>query len=152
MGAFKKFDKSRGGKSFGGSKFGGGRKFGGRGDDRESGPKQLFDATCTECNRDCQVPFRPYSGNPVFCSNCFKKQEGGRGAAGPRKSFGSDAGAGGGITKAQFDVLSMKLDKILSLLRNAGGDDDDFDVEEKKSKKFDRPTGAPVRKARGKRM
>lgn len=169
MGGFRKFDKSRGsdsrggGRSFGGSSGGGGRKFGGSSDGyRGDGQKpQMHAAVCSECDRDCQVPFRPSGGNPVFCSNCFKKQDGSQSGA-PRKSFGGDRGGrsfggdshgGNGITQAQFDVLSMKLDKVLSLLKNAPafGEDDDFEFEEKKSRKFAGPAEAPVRKARGKK-
>lgn len=162
MGGFKKFDKSRGNKGFGGSKFGGARKFGGRSDDRGDGPKQMFDATCSECNRDCQVPFRPSGGNPVFCSNCFKKQDGGSrssfvprkpfGSSAPSRSFGNDSGSSSGITKVQFDTLTMKLDKIIALLKNTPeSEGNDFAFEEKKSRKFLGPAEAPIRKARGKR-
>lgn len=164
MGSFRKFDKnrgdSRGGRAFGASKFGGGRTFGGRRDDRGDGPKQMFDATCSECDRKCQVPFRPSGGNPVFCSNCFKKQDGSRPSFGTKKSFGADrgrmfggdSGSSNGITKAQFDVLSMKLDKILSLLRStAAFEENEFDFEEVKDKKFEGPAGASVRKVRGKK-
>lgn len=42
---------------------------------RDGRPPQMFPATCSECGRDCEVPFRPVNGRPVFCSNCFKKDE-----------------------------------------------------------------------------
>ncbi len=172
MGGFRKFDKSRGndsrggGRSFGGNSGGGGRKFGGPSDGyRGDGQKpQMHAAVCSECDRDCQVPFRPSGGNPVFCSNCFKKQDSSQSGA-PRKSFGGDRGDRGGrsfggdaggvssMSKAQFDVLSMKLDKIMSLLKNVSEfDDEEEEYEEKKPRKFAGPTEqAPVRKSRGKR-
>jgi len=41
-------------------------------------PTQLFSATCSECGKSCEVPFRPSGDKPVYCSNCFgKKNEGG---------------------------------------------------------------------------
>lgn len=50
---------------------------GGRNNNRGSDRPQMFDAVCDECGRDCQVPFRPTSGKPIYCSRCFEKQEGG---------------------------------------------------------------------------
>lgn len=62
---------------------GGGRGFERRGfNDRSSrgpapyrsgtGPVQMHRATCDKCRKDCEVPFRPTSGKPVFCSSCFE--------------------------------------------------------------------------------
>jgi CxxC-x17-CxxC domain-containing protein len=31
----------------------------------------MFDAVCVECGSDCQVPFKPTEGKPVYCSACF---------------------------------------------------------------------------------
>ena len=91
MGKFNRDDKksgggfsSRGGSSFGGNfrggkSFGGGGKFGG-------GRTTMHQAVCSECGNDCEIPFRPTNGRPVFCSNCFKKQGGGNDR--PRKFAG----------------------------------------------------------------
>jgi CxxC-x17-CxxC domain-containing protein len=69
-----KFSGSRGG--FGGNRggFGGGSR-GGFGGDR--GPRQMHKATCDSCNQECEVPFRPTGERPVFCRECFGKQDGG---------------------------------------------------------------------------
>lgn len=32
---------------------------------------ELFSATCSECRNKCEVPFRPSSDKPVYCSACF---------------------------------------------------------------------------------
>ncbi len=82
------FDKGRnGGKSFGGKpsfggrggkpSFGGDRggrpSFGGRdsrGGDRST---ESFKAVCDNCHKSCEVPFRPTSGKPVYCNDCFSK-------------------------------------------------------------------------------
>ncbi|HEU5204599.1 MAG TPA: CxxC-x17-CxxC domain-containing protein [Candidatus Limnocylindrales bacterium] len=37
-------------------------------------PREMFSATCSNCGREAQVPFRPTSGKPVYCSDCFKSQ------------------------------------------------------------------------------
>jgi len=61
-----------GGYSAGG--YGGGG--GGGGGYRDRGPREMFSATCSSCGREAQVPFRPTSGKPVYCSDCFRSQRG----------------------------------------------------------------------------
>ena len=39
-----------------------------------SEPREMFDATCTECKQACQVPFKPTPGKDVFCRDCFAKK------------------------------------------------------------------------------
>jgi CxxC-x17-CxxC domain-containing protein len=50
---------------------------GGGGGYRDRGPREMFSATCSSCGREAQVPFRPTSGKPVYCSDCFRSQRGG---------------------------------------------------------------------------
>ena len=47
----------------------------------------MHKATCSECGKDCEIPFKPTGDRPVFCSNCFDKQGGGNGGS---KRFGGD--------------------------------------------------------------
>ena len=54
--------------------YGGG---GGGGGYRDRGPREMFAATCSSCGREAQVPFRPTSGKPVYCCDCFRSQRGG---------------------------------------------------------------------------
>jgi len=42
----------------------------------DRGPREMFTATCSNCGRDAQVPFRPTSGKPVYCSDCFRSMRG----------------------------------------------------------------------------
>ena len=79
------------------------RRGGGRFERR---PMEMHDVVCAKCGKDCQVPFKPTSDKPVFCSDCFKS-EGGRSERG---------GAGAGISPEQFKQLNVKLDKILEIL------------------------------------
>lgn len=45
--------------------------------DRSSrGPVEMHQATCDQCGKQCEVPFRPTSGKPVFCSSCFEHKGG----------------------------------------------------------------------------
>ena len=43
----------------------------------ERAPREMFEATCSSCGKEAQVPFRPTSGKPVYCSDCFRTQRGG---------------------------------------------------------------------------
>src|SRR5215207_1017400 len=74
-----------GGSSYGGYGAGGGYSAGGEGGYgggggggyRDRGPREMFEATCSSCGKEAQVPFRPTSGKPVYCSDCFRTQRGG---------------------------------------------------------------------------
>ena len=59
----------------GGGGYGGGGG-GGGGGYRDRGPREMFAATCSNCGREAQVPFRPTSGKPVYCSDCFRSMRG----------------------------------------------------------------------------
>ncbi len=84
MGNFNRDDRRSGG-SFNRGGFGGGRRFGGgRGGDRPA----MHKAVCSECGASCDLPFKPTGDRPVFCSDCFSKQQDGGGARPNR--FGGD--------------------------------------------------------------
>lgn len=105
----------RGGFRGGRSSFGGGRGFGGGGN---RGDRPMFKTTCSNCGKDCEVPFRPTTGKPVYCSECFEKMGNGGHTTPPRQdrpdfrpqSFVPNQ------SNAQLDGLNAKLDKIISLL------------------------------------
>ena len=61
------------GGGYGGGGGGGGSSYG----SRDRGPREMFTATCSNCGREAQVPFRPTSGKPVYCSDCFRSKRGG---------------------------------------------------------------------------
>ncbi len=44
---------------------------GGSGGGYSRGPREMFTATCSNCGKEASVPFRPTSGKPVYCSDCF---------------------------------------------------------------------------------
>ncbi len=64
---------SAGGGYNGGS---GGYNGGGYGGGQSRGPREMFDATCSNCGQPARVPFRPTSGKPVYCSDCFRSVRG----------------------------------------------------------------------------
>ena len=39
------------------------------------GPREMHKATCSECKKECEVPFKPTEGKPVFCRDCFNKRK-----------------------------------------------------------------------------
>ncbi|MHC1627032.1 MAG: CxxC-x17-CxxC domain-containing protein [Methanoculleaceae archaeon] len=47
-----------------------GRNFGGR---RNFGPREMHRAICSDCGKECEVPFKPTEGRPVYCNECFAK-------------------------------------------------------------------------------
>ena len=45
-----------------------------RGPRRDFGPREMHKATCSECGNECEVPFKPTEGKPVFCRDCYRKR------------------------------------------------------------------------------
>ena len=67
------------GGGYGASSYGSGGGYGGGGGgygERERGPREMFSATCSNCGKEAMVPFRPTSGKPVYCSDCFRSMRG----------------------------------------------------------------------------
>lgn len=38
---------------------------------------KLYQAICADCNRECEVPFKPNQDRPVYCKECFSSRKGG---------------------------------------------------------------------------
>ncbi len=55
------------------SDFRGGRDGGFR---RSFGPREMHKAVCSECGAECEVPFKPAEGKPVYCKECYAKKKG----------------------------------------------------------------------------
>jgi len=86
------------------------RSGGGRG--RFDNNKELFNAVCDKCGKDCKVPFKPSQGKPVYCSSCFEQESG---ISTREKKFGrsrevySDRRSS---PSPDFDKLMKKMDFI----------------------------------------
>ena len=52
----------------------GGAGYGASGGYRERRPREMFEATCSNCGKTAMVPFRPTSGKPVYCDDCFSRR------------------------------------------------------------------------------
>lgn len=61
--------------------------------DDQRGDRQMHRATCADCGKPCEVPFKPSKDKPVFCSNCFQGERGSRDDS--RGSRGADRGSRG---------------------------------------------------------
>lgn len=114
MGDFNRDNRSGGG---GRSRDFGRRDFGGRGD------RQMHKAICSNCGKECEVPFKPTGSKPVFCSDCFEKNGGssdvrrfGGGDRGPRRPSFEGRGSGQTQNSSQLGEINAKLDKILAML------------------------------------
>jgi CxxC-x17-CxxC domain-containing protein len=143
----------------------------------------MFPAVCGTCGENCEVPFKPTGMHPVFCRTCFKNQGGdnARSMGAPRfapksfgdrnigSKFGGNAGSSvpmtpvSSISKAQFEALSNKVDRILDILIAAQMDEEipapketkretlKADLSEVKIDKKVANKAAPVKKAKGKK-
>ncbi len=52
---------------------------------KDSGRPTMHHATCNNCGKDCEVPFKPTGGKPIYCSNCFEKNQ-----DGDQKKYGKE--------------------------------------------------------------
>ncbi|MBU7004842.1 MAG: DNA-directed RNA polymerase [Theionarchaea archaeon] len=34
----------------------------------------MHKATCSDCGQECEVPFKPTEGRPVYCQDCYRKR------------------------------------------------------------------------------
>lgn len=126
--------------------FGGGARSGGfsRGGDRDERPA-MHSATCNQCGSSCEVPFKPNGKKPIYCRDCFRKEEGG--AAAPRygasnferpsydrpsfekPAYHSTPRVGNDEVAKQLKALNAKMDQILEALLDLGGAEEGSDEE-----------------------
>lgn len=110
---------------------GGGRGFGGGRPQRNDGPREMFKTVCSSCGKECEVPFKPTNGKPVYCSECFDRIS--PRADRPERSFDRperpernrssfpDRSQDRPQTPRvdygqQFESLNAKMDKLIALL------------------------------------
>jgi len=134
------FDRNAGRRSSGRGRFDGGRSGGfsgrGRGRDRDEGrdrgrsggfggrdrPErhEMHSATCDKCGNECEVPFKPTQGKPLYCNDCFKDKN---------KEAGSTNNNG------NLDQINEKLNKILKILEGHVKEDKPAKETKEKPKK-----------------
>jgi CxxC-x17-CxxC domain-containing protein len=120
MGNFNRDDNRAGGYRGGFSRGGGRGGFrGGRSSfgDSRGGDREMFSAICSNCGKECQVPFKPTNGKPVYCSDCFEKMGGRSDSRRSERTEFRPQAPGFDQSRAQLDAVNAKLDKILNLLQ-----------------------------------
>jgi len=76
-------------------------------------PREMFQAVCSKCSKNCQVPFKPSPDRPTYCNDCFKIM---RQNQGPRPPQGGGQPRNQTNYDVQFRMLNEKLDKLLGIL------------------------------------
>ena len=91
------------------------RRDSGRSNRRDSGRfsgrrerPEMTDVICDKCGKECQVPFKPTSSKPIYCSDCFEKTD---------DRSGSSRRGSSGPSSADLDVINEKLNKIMKALK-----------------------------------
>ena len=112
--------------------FKGNRKFGDngawkRGRDRDERPT-LHSAICDKCHAECEVPFRPTGSKPIYCRDCFRKEDGGaptsrfsekrfdRSDRFEKPAYRSTPHSGNEDVVKQLKALNEKMNQLVSLM------------------------------------
>ncbi|MFH2027980.1 MAG: CxxC-x17-CxxC domain-containing protein [Nanoarchaeota archaeon] len=74
-GGFNRGGSREGGFDRGGSREGGFNRGGFNRGGFNQGPREMHKAICADCNQECEVPFKPTEGKPVYCRDCFQKHK-----------------------------------------------------------------------------
>ena len=53
----------------------GGGGYGGGGGGYGRSSREMYPAVCAQCGKETQVPFQPRGDRPVYCSDCFSRQQ-----------------------------------------------------------------------------
>jgi CxxC-x17-CxxC domain-containing protein len=83
-------------------------------------PKELYKTSCAKCQNACEVPFRPNGMKPVYCKDCFVRDD----ERAPRdsfqkKSFGNDRPSyGSDRAPARAAAPDHRIDAILKELQS----------------------------------
>jgi len=91
---------------------------GNRDDRRNFGRPSMHPATCDECGKSCEVPFKPTGDKPVYCSDCFGKNKN----PGSQRSGGRDSGRSNFRDKQMFAAVCDKCGKSCEVPFKPSGD------------------------------
>jgi len=39
----------------------------------DSFKREMHKSVCADCKKECEVPFKPIEGRPVYCRDCYRK-------------------------------------------------------------------------------
>ena len=68
---------------------------------------EMFDIICDKCGKNSQVPFKPTSGKPIFCRDCFRRNDDSDSKASSEKTT---------HPSQELIEINIKLDKIMKAL------------------------------------
>ena len=102
----------------------------------------MHPAVCEKCGASCEVPFKPNGRKPVFCRNCYVKEEnqdvrfGEKSFDRPKTSYGAKpqyvstphAKSDNDEVVKQLKLLNQKMDALLSAFADL--DESEEDEEE----------------------
>lgn len=102
------------------------------------GDREMHPATCNACGASCEVPFVPNGSKPIYCRNCFKRDDAApkrfdrdaRGGSSFREQRFDSRPAGNDDTARQLKSIEKKLDLILEILGSEEEDEDENDETE----------------------
>lgn len=79
----------------------------------------MHTATCDNCQKECQVPFKPTGDRPVYCSDCFSQQPRSESRGGERSyssNYHKPSATPAVDYSHQFEKLHKKLDNLTELV------------------------------------
>ena len=48
---------------------------GGKGGYGDGRPREMHKAVCSECKKECEVPFKPSGDRPIYCKDCYSQKK-----------------------------------------------------------------------------
>ena len=39
------------------------------------GAREMHKAVCSDCKKECEVPFKPRGDRPIYCKDCYSKRK-----------------------------------------------------------------------------
>ena len=79
-------------------------------DNRRS--REMHNVICSKCGVNCLVPFKPTNNKPVYCNDCFTKND----ESGTSFSSRNQNSSTQSNSSDQYNIINKKLDKILAIL------------------------------------
>ncbi|MEO6536804.1 MAG: CxxC-x17-CxxC domain-containing protein [Candidatus Paceibacterota bacterium] len=129
---------------------------------RDSGPSESFKTSCSKCNKACEVPFKPNGKKPVFCRDCFVRDDAPRGNdrgfdRAPERTFAPKPVVSEdpriGAMQKELATVHAKLDMLIGTLQGAAYSSilaksqaiENSDSREVKSEKSTTPSKSPAK-------
>jgi len=94
----------------------------------DSSCMERFKATCDECGKECEVPFKPNGRKPVLCSKCYAEDQ-------DDYDFDDIPERSNDQLEKKLNMVNAKLDEIIRMLGIVSTADKDFEERITKSKK-----------------